>query len=78
MAAENVLSEGIVSETRPWGGLAAVVLKIPILESAFWHDAVFAIARICYVLHIIRSLDDCIIPNAKGYRYIDCLIVTSS
>lgn len=38
-------------------------------ESAFWHDAVFAIARVCYVLYTIRSLDDYIIPDAAGYGY---------
>lgn len=77
-AVDNILGEGIASETRPWAQLATAVLEIPIPEAAFWHDAVFAIARISNVLYTIGALDFHIIPDAKKYGYIDCLIVTSS
>ena len=56
-------------DSRPWWNLADAILKLPPLmpEGVFWHDDVFAVARICCILFILSNLNVMLIPQLRRY-----------
>jgi hypothetical protein len=64
-----VIDENRLAPTRDWLGVARRVQDIPskMPEDALWHDAVFSIARVSYVVFISVALDERIIPDIEKY-----------
>lgn len=67
--AGEIFDENRAGDARSWLLVARQIQDIPPLmpEDVLWHDAVFSIARICYVLFISHALDFLIIPNFRRY-----------